>query len=46
MAVVLTLTFGTYALAGIIETPPEAPKAPAPSVTIAVIVLTLIQSLP
>ena len=46
MAVVLTLAFGTYALAGIIETPPQAQQAPAPSITIAVIVLSLIQSVP
>lgn len=32
MAVVLTLTFGTCALAGIIETPP-APAPPPPSAT-------------
>ena len=44
MAVVLTLALSASAFAGIIGTSPEAPQAPAPS--IAVIVLTVIQSLP
>ena len=44
--VVLTLALSASAFAGIIGTGPEAPQAPAPSTTIAVIVLTVIQSLP
>jgi hypothetical protein len=47
LALVLTLTFGTYALAGITETPP-APTPPPPdptaSSTMASVVLTLIQT--
>jgi hypothetical protein len=46
MVVVLTFAFTTYGFAGIIGTPPEAQQAPAPTITVAAIVLSLIQSLP
>jgi len=46
MAAVLTLAFSASAFAGIIGTSPEAQQAPAPSITVAAIVLSLIQSLP
>ena len=45
MAVLLTLMLGISAFAGIIDCPPEAQQAPAPSTTVAVILL-VIQSLP
>ena len=46
MAVVLTLAVSASAFAGIIGCPPEAQQAPAPSTTVVMIVLTVIQSLP
>jgi hypothetical protein len=47
LVVVLTLALSASAFAGIIETPPQAQQAPAPSITtIAAIVLSVIQSLP
>jgi hypothetical protein len=46
MAVLLTLALSAPAFAGIIGCPPEEQQALAPSTTVAVIVLTVIQSLP
>jgi hypothetical protein len=46
VALVMVLMLSTGAFAGIIDTPPGAQQAPAPSITVAAIVLSLIQSLP
>ena len=45
MVIVLTLALSASAFAGIIGTGPEAQQAPATSIDVTAIVLTLIQSL-